>query len=543
MTEVERTAAGVGDVHDLSVEQQIGQLFMAGFHGLEPTAEILDLIQRHAIGGVILFSRNTRDAEQVATLTRSLQEAARMAGHRYPLLIAIDQENGIVQRLAGISTQFPGAMALGAAGSEELAYAVAEATGRELRALGINMNLAPVADVNNNPANPVIGVRSFGEDPQRVARLVAATVRGYRAAGVMSVLKHFPGHGDTAVDSHLALPSIPHTMERLDAVELPPFKSGIEAGAEGVMIAHVALPHLMGGDGLPATVSPEVVTELLRSRLGFDGAVLTDCMEMDAIVKTLGTERAAVLALRAGMDLVLISHTYSRQAGSIAAVREALDGGELTRELVQRAVERVLRMKAAALRWDDMPFAEARTVIGSEAHLRLRDEAFAQAITVVRNDAGLLPLRLDAGERVLVLGLMPEKMTLAVETLYAHDGLVESIRQHHATARGLTVASRASDGELAAMWEAIEAADVVVAATLNAYQDERQAERMRAVVGAGKRIVGIAVGSPYDVLAFPALQTYLATYEFTLPALTVVGHALFGAVEIGGRLPVTLAGS
>lgn len=542
MTQVEGAATGVSEALDLSEEQQVGQLFMAGFDGLEPTAEILDLIQRRAIGGVILFSRNTHDAEQVATLTRRLQAAAREAGHRYPLLIAIDQENGVVQRLVNIGTQFPGAMALGAAGSEELAYAVAEATGRELRALGINMNLAPVADVNNNPANPVIGVRSFGEDPQKVAQLVAATVRGYRAAGVISVLKHFPGHGDTAVDSHLALPSVPHTLERLDAVELPPFKSGIEAGAESVMIAHVALPRL-NGEGLPATISPEVVTGLLRRRLGFDGVILTDCLEMDAILTTTGTERAAVLALLAGADLVLISHTYARQMGSIAAAREALKRGELTREMVERAAERVLRMKAAALQWDDRPLAEARTEIASEAHLRLRDEAYVRAITVVRNEAGVLPLRLDAGERVLVLGLLPERVTLAVENLYSHDALVESIRQHHANTDGITVPSRASEGELAAMWAAIDAADVVVVATMNANLDERQAERMRALVATGRRVAGIAVGAPYDLLAFPALRTYLATYEFTLPALRTAGQALFGAVEAAGRLPVTLLGA
>lgn len=542
MTQVEGAATGVSEALDLSEEQQVGQLFMAGFDGLEPTAEILDLIQRRAIGGVILFSRNTHDAEQVATLTRRLQAAAREAGHRYPLLIAIDQENGVVQRLVNIGTQFPGAMALGAAGSEELAYAVAEATGRELRALGINMNLAPVADVNNNPANPVIGVRSFGEDPQKVAQLVAATVRGYRAAGVISVLKHFPGHGDTAVDSHLALPSVPHTLERLDAVELPPFKSGIEAGAESVMIAHVALPQL-NGEGLPATISPEVVTGLLRRRLGFDGVILTDCLEMDAILTTTGTERAAVLALLAGADLVLISHTYARQMGSIAAAREALKRGELTREMVERAAERVLRMKAAALQWDDRPLAEARTEIASEAHLRLRDEAYVRAITVVRNEAGVLPLRLDAGERVLVLGLLPERVTLAVENLYSHDALVESIRQHHANTDGITVPSRASEGELAAMWAAIDAADVVVVATMNANLDERQAERMRALVATGRRVAGIAVGAPYDLLAFPALRTYLATYEFTLPALRTAGQALFGAVEAAGRLPVTLLGA
>lgn len=542
MAHAEHLADGVSHVDDLTEEQQIGHLFMAGFTGLEPPAEILDLIQRHAISGVILFSRNVHDAEQVAALTRSLQDAARSAGHRHPLLMAIDQEHGIVQRLAGICTQFPGAMGLGASGSEELAYRVAEATGRELRALGITMNLAPVADVNNNPANPVIGVRSFGEDPQKVARLVAATVRGYRAAGVISSLKHFPGHGDTAVDSHLALPSVPHTLERLEAVELPPFRSGIEAGAEGVMIAHVALPQLMGSDGLPATVSPEVVTGLLRQRLGFKGVILTDCMEMDAIVKTTGTERAAVLALVAGMDLVLISHTYSRQIGSIAAAREALASGELRRETVRHAVERVQRLRASALRWDDTPFAERRGGIASETHLRLRDEAFARAITLVRNDAGLLPLRLDARERVLVLELLPERITAAVESLFVDNALVERIQRHHANTQGLTVRSQASEAEAAAMWEAIADADVVLVATLNAYLDARQAERMRVLVGMSKRVVGIAVGSPYDVLAFPALRTYVATYECTRPALMTVGDVLFGTVTAGGRLPVSLPG-
>lgn len=539
MAQTAQRAAEANDVRAMTLEQQVGQVFMAGFTGLEPTAEILNLIEQHAIGGVILFSRNTRDAEQVATLTRRLQDAARNAGHRHPLLIAIDQENGIVQRLVGIGTQFPGAMALGAAGSEELAYAVAEATGRELRALGINMNLAPVADVNNNPANPVIGVRSFGEDPQRVARLVAATVRGYRAAGVVSSLKHFPGHGDTAVDSHLALPSVPHAMERLDAVELPPFKSGIEAGAESVMIAHVALPQLTG-DESPATVSPEVVTGLLRQRLGFEGVIITDCLEMDAIVTTMGTERGAVLALLAGVDLVLVSHTYVRQRDSIAAVREALDSGELPREMVGRAAERVLRVKSSALRWDDMQFAEMRAEVASEAHGRLRDEAYARTITVVRNDDGLLPLRLNAEERVLALALLPERLTAAAEDLFAHDAVVERIRLHHANTQWLTVPSRASDDELVALWAAIEAADVVVAVTLNAILDERQAERMRRLVGMRRRTVGVAVGAPYDVLAFPELHTYVTTYEYTRPALLAVGQVLFGAAEAGGRLPVRL---
>ncbi len=197
----------------VDMKEQIGQVLMAGFRGTTPSPEILDLIQNYHIGGVILFSRNVQDARQVGQLTSDLQMAAKAAGHRHPLLIAIDQENGMVQRLGQSVTNFPGNMAQGAIGSEQITHAIALATGQELRASGINMNLAPVVDVNNNPANPVIGVRSFGEDPRLVARLGAAAVKGYREAGVASCLKHFPGHGDTDVDSHLSLPTIPYTMD------------------------------------------------------------------------------------------------------------------------------------------------------------------------------------------------------------------------------------------------------------------------------------------------------------------------------------------
>src|SRR6266849_3979956 len=239
---------------EMTLEEQAGQVLMAGFWGSTPSQEIIDLIQHYHVGNIILFSRNVRDARQVFELTRSLQQIAREAGQRYPLFIAIDQENGIVQRLGEATTIFPGNMALGAIGTEEMAYKVASATGQELKALGINMNLAPVVDINNNPANPVIGVRSFGEDPQQVARLGAAMVKGYHAAGILSCLKHFPGHGDTAVDSHLALPMIPYTLERLAAVELLPFRSGIEAGAESVMIAHISFPALTRQAISPATL-------------------------------------------------------------------------------------------------------------------------------------------------------------------------------------------------------------------------------------------------------------------------------------------------
>src|SRR2546421_1208863 len=258
----------------MTLEEQIGQLLMVGFWETTPSQEVIDLIKNYHVGNIILFSRNIGDARQVLELTQCLQRIAKEAGHRHPLLIAIDQENGLVQRLGEAATVFPGNMALGAIGSDEIAYQVALATGRELQALGINMNLAPVIDVNNNPANPVIGVRSFGEDPHLVARLAAAMVKGYHDAGILSCLKHFPGHGDTTVDSHLALPTIPHTLQRLEEVELVPFRSGIEAGAPSVMIAHIHFPSLMQDKVLPATVSSAVISELLRKQLGYDGVII-----------------------------------------------------------------------------------------------------------------------------------------------------------------------------------------------------------------------------------------------------------------------------
>ncbi|MGH2517697.1 MAG: glycoside hydrolase family 3 protein, partial [Ktedonobacterales bacterium] len=371
-----------GVTDGMTLEQQIGQLFMVGFSGTEPTPDVIELIQRQHVGGIILFSRNCRDARQVSHLTANLQAAARAAGHRYPLLISLDQENGIVRRLGDAITGFPGNMALGAAGSDDLAFAVAEATGQELRALGINMNLAPDADVNNNPANPVIGVRSFGEDPRLVARLTAAAVRGFSAAGIISTLKHFPGHGDTAVDSHLGLPTIAHPLERLKRVELPPFQAGIAAGADTVMLAHLRLPGIAPDEDVPASLSPTVI-HLLRDTLGFEGVIVTDCLEMDAVSKTVGEPRGALLGLRAGADIILISHRIEPQRAAIELARAAVASGELAEDTVRRAASRVLRLKARMLSWETLPAPVAADSVSTVGHRQLRDGAYARTTTLV----------------------------------------------------------------------------------------------------------------------------------------------------------------
>src|SRR5215469_7346719 len=516
----------------MTLEKQIGQLLVAGFRGTTPSPEIIDLIRNYHVGGIILFSRNVQDAQQVLELTHSLQLIAKTAGHPTPLLIAIDQENGMVRRLGKGTTQFPGNMALGATGSEQAVYDVAQATGSELKALGVNMNLAPVVDVNNNPANPVIGVRSFGEDPQQVARLGAAMVKGYQAAGVISCLKHFPGHGDTAVDSHLALPTIPHTLERLETQELVPFRHGIEAGAESVMIAHVSFPALTQQDTLPATLSPAIIRGLLRKQLGFNGMILSDCMEMKAISGTFGTERAAVMALQAGIDLVLVSHHYARQRESI----EALLAGELSSQAVQQAAERVMKLKAGYLSWNDITTSTTDLAcIGCEAHLQLQDRAYELSTTLVRNEDALLPLRLDPGEQIIILSPQRNTMTMVEDRYYSDAVLAEIMERHHTPVRIVPVAPGSVE-------DACKLPGIFIVATVNAHLDEQQAELVRYLISSGQRIIVIAVRDPYDLQAFPQLRTYLATYEYTRPALAAAVRVLFGERQAWGHLPVSIPG-
>ncbi|WP_052888683.1 beta-N-acetylhexosaminidase [Thermogemmatispora carboxidivorans] len=521
---------------------QLGQLLMAGFEGTEPSPAILDLIENHRLGGVILFSRNIESAEQVYHLTSALQAKARAAGHRSPLLIAIDQENGMVQRLGEHVTLFPGNMALGASNSPELVTAVARATGRELRALGINMNLAPVLDINNNPANPVIGVRSFGEDPEQVARLGLAAVQGYREAGIMSCLKHFPGHGDTATDSHLALPLIPHDLARLERLELVPFARVLqEEGADCIMTAHIALPALTGAPERPATVAPPIISGLLRQGLRFDGVVMSDCLEMEAIAATLGVEQATVEAVEAGLDLILISHRYDRQLAGLAAMRSALDAGRLSPVRLYQALTRLQRLKARYLSWEQLPRPEGLRLLKQPEHLALQRQSYTQAITLLRNDAGLLPLRLAPEQQLLIVLPQKEGSSRVEDQRYPVEALIAAVRRYHPRTEARLLSLPLSEPASQSLREAVAQAQLVLLVTVNAYLDRAQSEYINWLVReAPCPVVALAVYSPYDLLVCPQLTTYLLTYEYTRPAIEAAVAVLFGDSPPQGRLPVSL---
>ncbi|WP_245575061.1 beta-N-acetylhexosaminidase [Chitinilyticum litopenaei] len=328
----------------LTLAQKIGQLLMVGFDGLVPDAQIESLLDEEQVGGIILFRRNADTPEQVAALTRALQMRNAQAS-RVPLMIAMDQEGGMVARLETGMTPLPSAQAFAAAGSVADCRRLTQLANAELRQLGVNVNFAPVLDVNNNPRNPVIGVRAYGSDAETVSRFGLAALQAIHAAGVLPVVKHFPGHGDTEVDSHLGLPLIAHGRQRLQDVELKPFAAALAAGAPAVMSAHVVFPAFEADRDTPSTCSHAVLTGLLREEMGFGGLVFTDCLEMEAIASGMGVVAGALAAFKAGADILLVSHRLERQRAVHAALLQAVLSGDIPESRVDASLARILAVK------------------------------------------------------------------------------------------------------------------------------------------------------------------------------------------------------
>jgi len=344
----------IPDVSDLTLEEKIGQMLCLGWGGddsLESVnAQAVTCVRDLKAGGMVVMGRNVQaQAEPMppvntAGVRAMLDDMNDLAD--IPLLLPTDQEGGRVARFRAPYTAMPPARVVGDAGDAELARRAARVTAAELRQAGVNWDFAPVADVNSNPANPVIGNRSFGTEPEPVARMVTAQVEGYREGGVLSCVKHFPGHGDTHLDSHLALPTLAFDLEQMEARELVPFRAAIAAGVPTIMTAHIVFPAL--DPDVPATLSPAILTGLLRERLGFTGLVVTDCLQMKAVATQWGTPRATVMAAKAGADMLLVCHTEELQRGAHAALLEAANSGELPLARIDQAVGRVLNAKHLA---------------------------------------------------------------------------------------------------------------------------------------------------------------------------------------------------
>lgn len=517
----------------MNLQKKVGRLLIAGFKGITMSEEIKHLIHTYHIGGIILFGRNIGTPEEILQLTNSLQAEAKKAGYETPLLICIDQENGVVRRLGEGATIIPGAMLLGATHEPKNAKKAGYLTGKELKALGINWNLAPVVDVNNNPKNPVIGVRSFGEDPEDVAAMAKNSMLGMQEAGVMTTLKHFPGHGDTSVDSHLDLPVIDHDLDRLHAVELVPFKECMAAGADAVMSAHVYFPALEKKENVPATLSHSVITGLLREQLGFDGVITTDCMEMDAIAKRIGTVEGCVQAVEAGVDFVMVSHLHDLQEQAVLRLAEAVESGRISEQRIEASIERIEKLARKYTSWVEIDAdAAVPEFVGSDKHHEEMRAIYEQGITEVKGPG----IPIAAEDRVLLVHPKNEYAMMVEDKRYATLTMAEQMKKIHGN-----VASVEIDGDGPRHLDMKELAsryDHIVVLTLNADKHESQRKLVNDLIESGKPVDVIAVRSPYDAAYFPNANRVICTYEFTQSAFEVVAGYLAGKTSIKGRLPV-----
>ncbi len=351
---------------------------MVGFEGHSASADVRRLIRDFGAGSVILFARNVDAPEQLAELVRELQAIARDAGHELPLLVAVDQEGGRVARLRAPWTQWPPLRAVGRCASEQTAREMGEALALELKACGIGCDFAPVVDVDTNPQNPIIGDRSFGADPELVGRFGAAMIRGLQDAGVVACAKHFPGHGDTDVDSHLALPRVDHSRSRLQDVELRPFRMAIEAGVATIMTAHVLVREL--DDQLPATLSPVVIDALLRREMKFDGVIVSDDLEMKAIAERWPYRESALLAAKAGCDLLPVCRNPDAQVETIESLVRGLESEEMAFKDMEAACGRIRRVKERfLLPYRDPSPREARAAAGVGERVALAEQIASRA--------------------------------------------------------------------------------------------------------------------------------------------------------------------
>lgn len=528
-------------MNNKELQKKVGQLMVIGFKGITASDEIKELIRDYHVGGIILFGRNIGTPQEILSLTNELQKVAKEAGHEHPLLICIDQENGVVRRLGEGTTILPGAMLLGATDDPENAYKVGVTTGKELKALGINWNLAPVLDVNNNPENPVIGVRSFGESAEKVSEFGKMAMKGMQEAGVITTLKHFPGHGDTNVDSHLDLPIISHSMERLEQIELKPFVDSIEAGADTVMSAHVYFPAIEDKAGVPATLSKKVVTGLLREKLGFDGVVTTDCMEMNAIANTIGTAKGGVEAIKAGVDLIMVSHLHHLQKDTINAIVEAVEANEIEEDQIHAAVGRVTRLKEKYCSWEELQLegaVEVPAIVGSKEHIELATDIYKQGITIVKND-GVLPLK--ANEKRVLVVYSENKYTMQVEDKrYSSMFLGQTIKEIDGNAEVVELSNPATDEEIKSVVQQASNYDAIIVGTLTVLPGDSQAKLVEQLYETGVPIIVVATRSPYDLAYLPNVQAYVCTYEFPYPALQMAAKSIYGLEQVTGKLPVTI---
>ena len=547
----------------MTVEEKVGQMIVSSFQTTfmsTDSAEFDELVRAvheqrvggfHVFGGAELVPPVLLNPTYGAVTLGQPLEAASIINRLQaispvPLLNTADFEAGVGFRIAG-ATAFPRLMAFGAARDERLAEEAGRVTGEEARALGVHVNFAPVVDVNNNPRNPVINTRSYGEDPQMVGRLASAYIRGMQKAGVSATLKHFPGHGDTDVDSHLGLPIIKHPRARLEQMELVPFRAGVAAGADAVMTAHIELPELDPTPKTPTTLSGPIIQGLLRKDLGFDGLIYTDSMGMAGVAAIYSPAEAAVRAIKAGNDVILHSPD---DAAAFRGLVDAVKAGEIPAAQVDASVQRILRAKARAglHRNRLVNLDQISTVVGTRRNQGVADQVSERSITLLKDTRSQVPLKAPREAQVLYLSVLdfPSNWRIAAPS----RTFIPELRKRWPNVTSIELSDRTTPAELelvramAPRYDAIVASIFVRAGSASGRMDLAEPlQRLLNGFNRGSRpFVTVFFGNPYVAMYMPELPAVLLTYDFYDRAEVSAVKALAGEIPIGGRLPIELPG-
>jgi len=511
-----------------TLEEKVGQLMMVGFEGTTLPSHIKTWLETGRIGGVYLFARNIESPEQVKKLVDDCHASA-----KYPILVGIDQEGGIVARLREGFTESPGAMALAASGDTQLAEDMAYIMGQELLAMGINWNFAPVADITHNIDNASVGTRSVGTNKEQVSDFVQAQIRGFQRAGAAATVKHFPGLGKTSVDTHDTLARISGSVDYLYEQDLIPFRGAIDAGVACVMTTHVLFEEL--DNNHPATLSPAVVNQLLRTDIGYDGAVCTDCMEMNAITDAYGASESAVLTVLAGVDMVMFSHTQERQEQAYQAVLNAVKSGRISEERIDQSVARIQKLKV------EYPYDNAPplSVVFSEAHQDFAQKASSAGTVLVKSGDGF-PLSAES-HNVVCIEFSTQIVSDAVEA-GSHVGFTSYIAEHNPTVDSHIVDPLKITHEIKHhIVGLVQSSDTVILATRNAHMLQMQAELAQEIIGTGKNIILACLRNPYDAGILGDADTIICTNGDSTPSLKSSVDAIFGVYTPTGKLTVDLS--
>lgn len=524
----------------MTIDEKIGQRFIVGIKGEKIDADFISLVKEFHVANVILFGRNIRNRQQLGKLCTDIQGLV-MQETGHGAFITIDQEGGVVTRLSGDMINCPGAMATAATGNPENVYRTARITASELKSVGINFNLAPDLDINCNPDNPVIGVRSFGDTPETVIEFGLNMIKGLKDGEILSCAKHFPGHGDTAVDSHIGLPCIDKSKEELLAFELLPFIEAIRNNVPAIMSSHILFPKIEPAN-IPATMSRKIITDLLKEELGFKGLILSDCMEMDAIKKYYGTVNGVKAAFSAGVDLVFVSHTAELTKEAIKTVKEAYESGQMPLTELDESVEKVIRYKEkyiscsqnidASYNWDDEEYINCGADRNTDMK-KISDEIRNASLTHVSGE--MFP----PGDAPLFIGCNNFRANQASSDMDKHLNFADFLCSKLG-GRAITTSPNPDESEIKKIISEMGNPTSIIYATYNGHVYSGQLSLGKQLAVAGIPMAAFTLRNPYDLSAYPEQVAKYAAWEYTEESLKMVYRLLSGRLEAKGKMPIKL---